>query len=229
MIQDKKITIAAGAEVTVQGVGTFIGVLDVSDTTQELRVSATNKDGQTILSARMLQGERVTLDRPFNQLRIKNEGVEAVDVLLLVGSGNFESGRLTGSVALENTVSVDELAGSRIESVGAIDPVSYEGNQHWIMSEVTTSLKTIVSPSANTAGVVVVLAAETGVRARIMAKGSAPVSWDDPAAATLSISGGLDAMTVEARNIFLPAGVGIYAKAYNTAERHTAVVEYKVL
>lgn len=101
MIRERNFTIAAGAEVVVQGVGTFIGVLSVSDTTQELEIKGVNEGGQEILSARLLQGERIILDRTYNQLRIKNPGAASVSIDVLVGTGRFESGRLTGAVSVD--------------------------------------------------------------------------------------------------------------------------------
>lgn len=232
MIQDKKIAIPAGAEVPVQGVGTFVGVLDVSDTTQELRVSATNSDGQQVLSARMLQGERVTLDKRFNQLRIKNEGVEDVEVLLLVGSGKFESGRLTGSVALENTVSIEELAGSRLASLGGIEPVNLGNFTNYFINNIaTTTPIEIVAPSGNVNGLLIARADLCYGVGTIMVKQSQVTAWNDGDARLLvavSTNGSGMLSTHKVKNVLIPAGFGLYVTSGNSIGL-LGVIDYKVL
>lgn len=123
MIQERSYTIAAGQEKVVQGIGTFIGILYVSNTAQELEVKGVNEGGQQILSARLLQGERVILDRSYNQLRIKNPGAVSVDVDLLVGTGRFESGRLTGDISVSSVPQAGALTALPVHQVNAIPVV----------------------------------------------------------------------------------------------------------
>lgn len=98
MIRDTELSIPAGQAVTVGMVGQFVGLLNVSNNTAEIQVTGYKQDGERILEARMLEGERVTLDREFTQLRFENTAGADLTVTALIGRGRFESGRLVGEV-----------------------------------------------------------------------------------------------------------------------------------
>lgn len=104
-----------------------------------------------------------------------------------------------------------------IDLIRAVTPPSLRTTPYYRLSS-STALNTIVTPAANTAGVVVspgvLYSAGGSVQERLMAKASAPSAWNDPAAITIAV---LMANADYSRNFdgpfVVPAGFGLYEQA----------------
>ncbi len=126
----------------------------------------------------------------------------------------------------------------RVDAVTIVDKVSPHeiGDSVYYSSDTSTSLITIVTPSTNVNGVVISNASLFSVSgdgsARLMVKTSAPVSWDDSNALSVSairLSGGNFAGADNAvMPVAIPAGYGVYFQK-DSAFTHLADITYKVL
>lgn len=98
------------------------------------------------------------------------------------------------------------------------------------------SLRTIVTPAANTKGVLVLfcsISTDGGTDdSRLMYKASAPATWDDAAAVTLlqTVKGSAELRKIERQAPFvLPAGMGLYQQSAGATNITGAQVAYSVL
>lgn len=123
---------------------------------------------------------------------------------------------------------------SKVNNLGAIDPVDYTNATDWEINAQTTALQTIVSPASNVNGILIKRAITLMQQSRIMFKSTAPATWDDAGAITLSRSvassaNGYAITDGGCENILIPAGMGLYAKASFATDFLCAYCVYEVL
>lgn len=95
----------------------------------------------------------------------------------------------------------------------------------------SAALNTLVTPAGNTAGVLVhsLSGNATGLTVRIMAKASAPATWDDTTASTLLHVASGNLVSLCALPLLLPAGLGLYEQASSASAGSQVSVVYEVL
>ncbi|WP_163557155.1 hypothetical protein [Halomonas sp. NO4] len=103
-LRDYVLNIEPGAQQLVQAVGEYFRVTDASGG----RVTVETSRGDSF----EVQGGEGARVRPFDTLRIRNDSGVTLRVRLIAGTGEFESNRTTGSVALD--------AAATIQAVGDI-------------------------------------------------------------------------------------------------------------
>lgn len=103
-LRDYVLNIDPGNQVLVQAIGDYFRVIDASG--GRVNVSTSSGDAFDVQEG---EGARV---RDFESLRVRNDSGVTLRVRLIVGTGEFESGRTTGSVSLS--------AASTIQVVGEV-------------------------------------------------------------------------------------------------------------
>lgn len=193
----------------------------------------------------------------FSNIRLVNETGSTVTGRLFVATEGVQTDRIEGEVIVSkitDPVRVQSVTGGTLDAVTVItDPVQVSGITNPVPQAVheiggiaagavatkLSVLQTIVTPAANTAGVVVnvaALSAGAGDGAvRLMAKDSAPTDWADTAAATLLFartdgthgeSLAENAVTLPLR---VPAGMGLYVQGSSVGDFKDYFVIYEVL
>lgn len=121
---------------------------------------------------------------------------------------------------------------TNVGTVGEVTPREL-GPTAYFRHSTTAALATLVTPAANVAGVRVDAAwcLSAGPVVRVMAKASAPATWDDATAHTLALArnpegpgGGMSHFP-----IILPAGVGLYEQPAAATAATQVGVSYEVL
>ena len=172
------------------------------------------------------QGDVYTAAAPFDYVELNSAGAQTVTVLLT--EGQFKTGELTGRVSISNA--------PNIGTVAAITPPALA--TPYYRNSVSTSLQTLVTPAANTAGVVVYgmtgwVYSAGGYAVRIMAKTSPPASIQDAAAHTLlyvatCVGQPLGSTSQIALPVMLPSGTGLYEQS-SDGTGSVVTVTYEVL
>lgn len=105
-LRDYALNIAAGSMVRVQANGDYFRVIDADGGTVTVRT-----DKGDAIQVREGEGARI---QPFTEIKFENHDAVERRVVVIVGTGAFESARLTGSVTMlpaGTIVAVGDIAG----------------------------------------------------------------------------------------------------------------------
>lgn len=241
MIRDYPFNLAPGAEVRPPIVGDYVALKSSSKDLALVQIQAEGENGQVVANIEVLQGQGIPIPRGYGRLVIRNlDPVDTIDIVIVAGVGAFESFRLSGSVSfagnlpgIDTPVNISELAGStlqKVNAVGLVEPVKLDGS-HWEHQGLSTTLQTIFTPASNVSGINIKRAQSCLGTARLMCKQSAPLSWNDDSANTLTVSqytgyGHSGVSSIE--NFQIPAGYGLYFWGTDAMPQQ-CYVDYEVL
>lgn len=214
------ITLAAGETFSYPGYE-FVRIQSITGAA-EIRVKTNRGDdlhlGQS--QSHRFKGE------PIRELIIENEAGVPVTLLLLLANGEFTDPELSGTVTVSSIVTPPT-----IQAITDPSPPHPLGTNYTRLNA-SAALVTIVTPAANTAGVIVYgCHIASAAWARVMAKTSAPASYSDAAANTIAANA---SNSYVAKNneqvmpVLVPIGMGLYEQ--NSGASTTFVsVNYEVL
>lgn len=128
------------------------------------------------------------------------------------------------------------LTGGTIDLISAITPQSI-ANTAYVRSSATSAINTVVTPAANTNGVLITSVGFNSVseHIRVMTKSATPSTWDDgvmiaymDVSASSSNYGsiGVGEFTMP---IIIPAGLGVYEAASSGSNSTRTMIAYEVL
>ncbi|NIC03972.1 hypothetical protein [Billgrantia bachuensis] len=100
-LRDYVLNVEPGAQVLVQCIGDYFRVLDASG--GKVNISTSKGDAFDVQEG---EGARV---REFESLRVRNDAGVTLRVRMIVGSGEFESGRTTGNVSLKAAATIQAV------------------------------------------------------------------------------------------------------------------------
>lgn len=230
--------VPANSEIRIIAAGEFVFM--VAATSAELIVKNDDQNFRFPMAA----GDNYRLPRGvFEYIDIVNPSEFEADISVIIGSGQFDSNQMTATVshidrvgAISDPVKIDELAGSKLQSIGVIEeiaPIDLDG-VICKRGSVGSSVVELASPSSNVDGIIVYYCEMRSSAGRIMMKENAPTGYADGSAFSLLETnwhtGGANPAGGQREQILLvPPGFGLYVTSYSSSYLVSYCINYKVL
>ena len=175
--------------------------------------------------------------KPFEGIEIESADASAQTVKIGISDDPIFYQRMVGEVQITGTLPAFAADPQIAGITNPLTPHEIATTHYERLSGSTDALETIVTPAANTNGVVIYAArikTAIGYHMRLMVKQSAPTAWDDTDAisnmhnSSSSTIGRLESLKC-AFPVKIPAGYGVYIQSSYAGSVSGCFVNYKVL
>jgi hypothetical protein len=254
MIRTKKIAVLANSSTGLTVSGNYVACISISNPLAEISFSAFDIKGAAISEVFFKEGVKLRLNDQYTQVSFVNKSDEDLVIVVVLGSGSYDSDRVAGEVAITGNQTVQKIIEPVDTNIKYFEPYknqsySYEvyrtENNHPTKPFLPSSSKgysEMLSPSDNINGVIIRNALlqnyynSKSQYLNIVLSTSrpsiVPTNINNVENTKLLITTGFMTTVTRIQNIIIPAGIGVYVGIYTTDWYDTFMsidIDYEVL